>query len=143
MTTTNITAQDLESQGWRRREPAGFAGLVGPLWTRQGESGWCCGILAGTEHLNPAGVVHGGLLMSLLDHALSTIAWTAAERRVCVTVQMDTQFLSSARAGRFLLAQGRVARATSSLVFMNGRITVDDRDVCTGSSILKILQASP
>jgi uncharacterized protein (TIGR00369 family) len=139
MTTTNLTAQDLESQGWRRRELPGFAGLVGPLWTRQDESGWSYGILAGPEHLNPAGLVHGGLIMSLLDHALSTIAWAATDRRVCVTVQMDTQFLAGARAGQFLLAQGRVTRATSSLVFMNGRITVDDKDICAGSSILKIL----
>ena len=56
------------------------------------------------QHLNPAARVHGGALMTLLDHAISSTAWEACDRQPCVTVQMDTQFLGAVEAGQF--AQG-------------------------------------
>jgi uncharacterized protein (TIGR00369 family) len=100
-------------------------------------------VLAGPEHLNPAGLVHGGLLMSLMDHALSAIAWEAVGRRACVTVQMDTQFLRGARAGDFLLARGHVTRATSRLVFMSGTASVGDQQILAASALLKVLEGAP
>lgn len=137
---TTTTSESLQQQGWRPRTLPGFAGQVGPLWTRKEASGWAYGILAAPEHLNPAGLVHGGLLMTLLDHALSAIAWEAIGRRTCVTVQMDTQFVSSAGNGQFLEARGRVVRATSSLVFMQGQISVGAAEIIQGSALLKVLE---
>lgn len=129
----------LSAAGWRERTLPGFAGLVGPLWTRKEESGWAYGLLPTEAHLNPAGLVHGGLLTTLIDHALSAIAWEASERRACVTVQLDTQFLAAAREGQFLEARGRVVRATGSLVFMQGQVAVDGVEIVTASSLLKVL----
>ncbi|MGJ7505912.1 PaaI family thioesterase [Variovorax sp. GT1P44] len=142
-TTITHTSDSLQAQGWRPRSLPGFVGLVGPLWTQQLASGWAYGVLAGPEHLNPAGVVHGGLLMSLMDHTLGAIAWEAIGRRACVTVQMDTQFLSGAREGQFLIAQGRVTRTTSSLVFMNGMVSVEDKQILAASALFKVLERSP
>lgn len=143
MKTIAPTPETLQAQGWRPRVLPGFVGLVGPLWTRQEEPDWAYGVLAGPEHLNPAGLVHGGLLMSLMDHALSAIAWEAVGRRACVTVQMDTQFLSGARESQFLTARGRVTRATSSLVFMNGTVCVEDKEILAASALLKVLERAP
>jgi len=143
VTNTTTTPDGLQAQGWRPRSLPGFAGLVGPLWTRKEESAWAYGVLAGPEHLNPAGLVHGGLLMSLMDHALSAIAWEAVGRRACVTVQMDTQFLRGARAGDFLLARGHVTRATSRLVFMSGTASVGDQQILAASALLKVLEGAP
>ncbi|MEF7617441.1 PaaI family thioesterase [Aquincola sp. MAHUQ-54] len=133
------TAETLAAAGWRQRQLPGFIGLVGPLWTRKEEAVWAYGLLAAVAHLNPAGVVHGGLLTSLMDHALSAIAWEAVGRRACLTVQLDTHFIASAREGQFLEARGRVVRATSSLVFMQGQVSVAGADVVTASAILKVV----
>lgn len=132
-------ADTLAAAGWRPRTLAGFAGLVGPLWTRQEDAGWAYGLLAGAQHTNPAGVVHGGLLTTLIDHALSAIAWEAMSRRACVTVQLDAQFLSGVRPGQFIEARGRVVRAASSLVFMQGALVVEGAEVLTASAVLKVL----
>lgn len=132
----------LADAGWRRRALPGFAGLVGPLWTRKEEASWAYGILATSEHLNPAGLVHGGLLTTLVDHALSAIAWQAMERNACVTVQLDTQFLSAARAGQFLEARGRIVRATSTLVFMQGQVSADGVELVNATAILKVMAAA-
>lgn len=131
--------QALRDKGWKQRALPGFAGLVGPLWTRKEETAWAYGLIATTDHLNPAGLVHGGVLTTLIDHALSAIAWESIGRRACVTVQLDTQFLLAAHEGAFLEARGRVARATSSLVFMQGQVTVDGAEVVAASAVLKVI----
>ena len=142
--TTITTAQTLVAGGWKRRTLPGFAGLVGPLWTRREPSSTYAslvfGLLAGAEHLNPAQRVHGGLLATLSDHALSAIAWEASGRRPCVTVQLDTRYVAAACSGEFLECRGRVVRATGSLVFVDGQVTVDDRIVVTASALLKVLE---
>ncbi|MEN5159040.1 PaaI family thioesterase [Achromobacter spanius] len=139
------TQSDVElpvPQGWRKRGLAGFAGLIGPLWVRKEDEGWAYGLLATADHLNPAGVVHGGLLTALLDHGISAIAWEALGRRACVTVQLDTHFLAAAREGQFLEVRGRVARATSSLVFMQGELSTDGQVVATAVAVLKQVGAA-
>ncbi|QVQ26101.1 PaaI family thioesterase [Achromobacter deleyi] len=133
------TIESPDANGWRQKSLPGFAGLIGPLWVRKEADGWAYGLLATSDHLNPAGVVHGGLLTALLDHALSAIAWEALARRACVTVQLDTHFLAAARAGQFLEVRGRVVRATSSLVFMQGELSVAGSAVATGAAVLKVL----
>lgn len=132
-------ATKLQALGWKQRELPGFAGRFGPLWTLKEDHGWAYGVLAQQEHLNPAGAVHGGALMSLLDHALSAIAWQLLDRRPCVTVQFDTQFLRAAAAGDFLIARGQLTHATGSLAFMRGSVSADDQVVLSGSAVIKVL----
>lgn len=136
------TIESLGAQGWRQKSLPGFAGLIGPLWARKEADGWAYGLLARDDHLNPAGVVHGGLLTALLDHGLSAIAWEALARRACVTVQLDTHFLAAARKGQFLEVRGRVLRATSSLVFVQGELSVAGSVVATGAAVLKVLEST-
>lgn len=131
--------ETLVAEGWRERTLPGFVGLIGPLWTRREDAGWAYGLLTTEAHLNPAGVVHGGLSTSLIDHALSALAWEAVGRQPCVTVQLDTHFLAAVQAGQFIEARGRVVRATSTLVFMQGGISVGGEPVLGASAVMKVL----
>lgn len=132
-------AFDPQLAGWRQRKLHGFADRLGPLWTRKEDEAWAYGILPTQEHLNPAGFVHGGVLCALFDHVVSAVAWEAVQRRACVTVQLNTQFLAAAREGQFLEARGTVARVTSSLVFMEATIVTGATELLRGSSVLKIM----
>ena len=124
--------------GWKERQLAGFFQLVGPLWTRKEGDSWGYAFLAQEKHANPAGMVHGGMLTTLLDHALSALAWEANARKPCVTVALDVHFLQPARPGDFIEARGRILRQTSSLVFLQGGLSVQERDIAAASAILKI-----
>lgn len=124
--------------GWKPRMLDGFVGLVGPLWTRKESDGWAYGFMAEAKHTNPAGIVHGGMLTTLLDRALSAIAWEANGRKPCITVALDVHFLAPVRLGELVAARGRIVRQTSSLVFMQGSLTVEPDEIATGSAILKI-----
>lgn len=134
-----VTESDLLARGWKKRSLSGFIESVGPLWTCREDEGWAYGILAEERHLNPARMVHGGLLESLMDHALSSIAWEASGRRACVTLQMDAHFLAPARAGMFIEARGRVLHGTASTLFMQGALTVGGQPMMSAQALMKVL----
>jgi uncharacterized protein (TIGR00369 family) len=99
--------KDPALDGWKPRALSGFVELVGPLWTRKEDEAWSYGLLAEAKHTNAVGIVHGGVLTTLLDHALSAIAWEANERKPCVTVALDVHFLEAVRPGDLIVARGR------------------------------------
>ncbi len=133
--------EHLQAQQWKLRDLGGFIGQAGPLWTRREGESWAYGLLAEDRHLNPAGVVHGGALTTLIDHVLSTVAWEACERTPCVTVQLDTHFLSAVRSGEFVQARGTITARTGGMVFMDGLMQVDNRSVLAARAILKVLRS--
>lgn len=130
---------DPSTSGWKPRTLNGFIGSVGPLWTRKENDSWAYGFVPTSQHVNPGGIVHGGLLMTLIDHALSAIAWEDAGRRPCVTIQIDVRFLTAVRPQTLIEARGRVVRRTAALSFTDGNLTVGAEVVATASAILKIL----
>jgi uncharacterized protein (TIGR00369 family) len=131
---------DPKLNGWKARELPGFFGLVGPLWTKKEGDSWAYGFLAEDRHTNPAGIVHGGMLTTLLDHTLSVIAWEANARRPCITIALDVHFLAAARPGDLVVARGRLVRQTASLAFTHGSLAVRDDEIATASAIMKILR---
>lgn len=143
---TRMTSQDptsqLESHNWSVRALSGFIETAGPLWTRREGDAWAYGILCTARHLNPAGVVHGGALLTLMDHAISAVAWEASERAPCVTVQLDTHFVGAVRDGQFAEARAEVSHRTRSLIFMRGTVTAQGHLVLSSQAVLKVM-ASP
>ena len=132
---------DPRSAGWRERAAGGFIGLTGPLWTRREGDGWGYAFVAEARHTNPAGIVHGGMLMTLVDHAIATVAWDSAGRKPCVTITLDTQFIAAVRPGDFVEARAAVTGRTSSMVFARGVVAVGVATVLTASAVLKVLAA--
>jgi uncharacterized protein (TIGR00369 family) len=61
------------------------------------------------ELCNASGILHGGVLMTLLDSACGAAAWfdeSQGKRRYSVTVSFTTQFLQAARLGETLTVLG-------------------------------------
>ena len=70
MSTPVISEQSLREAGWRERTSQGFSALVGPIWSRREEDAWVLGVLTGDQHANVMGIVHGGLIATLMDQAV-------------------------------------------------------------------------
>ncbi len=134
-----MTRAQLEARHWKERTLAGYIGKAGPLWTCREPTGWAYGFLAAADHLNPAGVVHGGALTTLIDHAISTVAWEACDRAPCITLQLDTHFLSAVREGQFVEARAAISHRSGKLLFMNGTAVVEGRPVLAAQAILRVL----
>lgn len=135
-----MTSFEPSSAGWRQRTLNGLIQTIGPLWTKQDNGEWLYGLLTDDRHTNPAGLIHGGTLTTLLDHAFSAIAWEAAGRLPCVTIQLDSHFIAGVKPGSFVVARSRVTRKSASLVFIQGGLFVEDEEVATGNAILKLIQ---
>lgn len=141
MADTQITVAQLREHGWSERAGHGFSGLVGPLWTRREGDDWAYGLLTGEQHANRAELVHGGLIATLMDQAISAVGWEAVSRQPCVTVQLDTHYLAAARPGEFLEARAKVLKVTAGLVFLSGEIRAGDGMVASGQGVLKRMRA--
>lgn len=138
--THTLTALPMDTP-WKSLELPGFIGQAGPLMTRRDAGEWVYGLQVTASHLNPAGMVHGGALSTLMDHAISTVAWEACGRVPCITLELNTHFLATVRQGQRVEARATVLRRTHSLVFMQGQLTVNGDAVLSAQAIMKV--ASP
>lgn len=128
-----------ESNGWMPRNLPGFIGLVGPLWTRRENDTWAYGLRMEAKHLNPAQRVHGGALMTLMDHAISSVAWESSGRKPCVTIQMDSQFQGAALQGQFVEVRVWVTNQTGSLLFARAEMVAGEQLIMSAQALLKKL----
>ena len=135
------TPFDPAAHGWRQMAPAGaMPASAGLPWTRRDGDGRRYAMLTGPEHANPQGAVHGGMLMTFVDHGLSMLAWEAADRAACSTIQLNGHFLAAVQPGEFLELEGEITRKTRSMVFVRGKLRVGDRDVLAADGIWRILR---
>lgn len=125
--------------GWVERPTKAFGTHVGPFWRPADGDDTLCGFLADERHGNKRGVVHGGMLATAFDVALGNASWEAAGQKPCATVQLNVHFIGAVKLGEFAQMQAEVVRATRSLVFLRGVMTVDGRVVATADGVWKIL----
>jgi uncharacterized protein (TIGR00369 family) len=77
------------------------------------------------ELTNQRGVVHGGVIASLLDSALGAAIISAIRpEEWCGTIQLNVQFLLPGRGAR-LVGQGRMVRRGERVAFAAGEV-IDD-----------------
>jgi uncharacterized protein (TIGR00369 family) len=119
-----VTDAQLEAAGWKVRPLPGFVASLGPLWSRREGSGFAYALRAETRHANALGMIHGGLLSTLVDHAMLVNAWEACARHACVTVSLEVRFVAAAAPGDLLIARGVVEEVGKVLVFASGTVDV-------------------
>src|SRR5204863_314518 len=119
----------------------GFNKYVGPLYRlADGADGSRRYAFAVAEkHMNAAGTLHGGMLMTFADLALGQAVWDATDRVPSVTINMQTQFLKPARVGDMVEVLPELIRKTRSLIFMRGDFKVNGKTIFSASSIWKLL----
>lgn len=99
-----------------------FGRYLGIEFTKM-EGGECEARLAiKSHHKNLGGVVHGGVIASLLDSCMGgAVVSTLDELEWCGTTQLDTKFLRWAD-GPTLVATGRVVKRGRQVAFVEGSL---------------------
>lgn len=73
------------------------------------------------HHTNPHGVMHGGVVTTMMDSALGAalgaLRGEEARRRPHATIEMNASFLGSARPGDRIAVEGRVLRLGRTVAF--------------------------
>ena len=115
-------------------------GEMGIPWAKRIDGLWRYGLPTAEAHANNNGVIHGGVLMAFADHGLSFLAWEAAERAPCTTIQLNTHFLDAVKPGEFIELHGEVTRRTRGLVFVRGSVVAHERNVGAVDGIWRVLR---
>jgi uncharacterized protein (TIGR00369 family) len=116
-----------------------FENRAGPFYWQQQEDGahrFAC--RAEARHCNRHGIVHGGLMMTMIDLAMVVAGKQSWEEQL-VTVSLNSEFIAAGREGEVIEAAGELVRRTRSLAFVRGRVFVGDRTLLTASAVLKPL----
>ncbi|HJW40497.1 MAG TPA: PaaI family thioesterase [Rhizomicrobium sp.] len=117
----------------------GFNLHAGPVWrlAADGELRRFALVIA-DKHMNGSGAVHGGLLMTFADVAMSQTSRAVSGAETCSTVSMTCDFVGPAKLGEILEARVRVTRQTRTMVFLSADIVTGDRPVAVATGLWKI-----
>ncbi|MCI4645986.1 MAG: PaaI family thioesterase [Hyphomonadaceae bacterium] len=138
---TQVRVEGGEFAGWSYWEDEPYeAETVGPFFFRlEGETP-VAAFRAERRHMNGAGVVHGGCLLSFADFSLFAIANHAMDGGYGLTVALTSEFLSGPKEGALVEARGEVLRAGGSLIFVRGIVTGDGVPCLNFSGTIKRLR---
>lgn len=131
---------DPARHGWMPVENVdGFFTTVGILWEQPVAAGRRFALLAGPQHCNRNGMVHGGLLTTLADQSMGITSWEANGGRRQATVQLNVHFMHGVSIGDFVVAECRVVRATRTLLFVSADFRVGAVPVVAAQGVWKLL----
>ena len=94
------------------------------------------------NHLNSAGITHGGFIAAFVDAGAGTAGHRSASGSPCVTVSLELKFISAVKLGQELVGKTKIQKKTKSMVFLTCELTVEKKIVATASGVWKILKLS-
>ena len=91
------------------------------------------------NHLNAAGITHGGYLSALIDAGAGTAAHRSAENSPCVTISLDLKFMGASKIGDEIIGNVKILKKTKTLVFLFCELKCSEKIITSASGIWKIL----
>ena len=91
------------------------------------------------NHLNAAGITHGGFICSLIDAGSGTAAYRVAGNVPCVTISLDLKFIAPTKVGQEIIGFTKIQKKTKSMVFLVCNLECDNKIIASASGVWKIL----
>jgi len=95
------------------------------------------------NHLNAAGITHGGYLSALIDAGAGTAAHRSAGNSPCVTISLDLKFIGASKVGDEVIGKVKILKKTKTLVFLFCELKCENKIITSASGIWKILKIKP
>ena len=95
------------------------------------------------NHLNTAGITHGGFIAAFVDAGAGTAAHRVADQNPCVTISLELKFISPIKLGQELVGKTKIQKKTKSMIFLTCELTTTNKTVATASGVWKILKKLP
>ena len=95
------------------------------------------------NHLNAAGITHGGYLSALIDAGAGTAAHRAADNAPCVTISLDIKFIGASKIGDEIIGYAKILKKTNSLVFLYCELKCNNKIITSASGVWKIIKIKP
>ena len=95
------------------------------------------------NHLNAAGITHGGYLAALIDAGSGTAAHKVAGNAPCVTISLNIKFIGASIVGDEVRGYTKILKKTNTLVFLQSELKCNDKIITFASGVWKILKKKP
>ena len=122
------------------RDETGTQRLIGYVNDVSDPKNARCWLDVDDRHLNRSGVLHGGIVATLLDSVsgvTASLTVDASGRQPFVTLSLTTQFLAPGRTGR-VAATARLTGGGRSTLFIDGRLMhADGTLIATSTGVFK------
>ena len=92
------------------------------------------------NHLNAAGIAHGGFISAVVDAGAGTAAHKVSGNSPCVTISLELKFISMVKLGQELIGTAKIQKKTKSMVFLTCELKASNKIVATASGVWKILK---
>ena len=92
------------------------------------------------NHLNAAGITHGGYLSALVDAGSGTAAHRTSGNSPCVTISLDLKFIGASKVGDEITGYTKILKKTNTLVFLFCELRCKDKIITSASGVWKILK---
>jgi len=123
------------------RFSTGFLDVAGPYYTRKDADHIEVGIRIGEGHINGIDVAHGGVLTTLADVALSYQLFVSEKPHLPIaTINLNTNFLSGAKLGEWIVAHAYIDRKGSRTAYCHGNIVAGERLLMTMTGVFALLR---
>lgn len=133
-----MTAQPSEHYQLYEGDDGGFGAHVGPLYIDERKIlSPRFAFLPKAHHANHAGVVHGGMLMTLSDQILGLTVRANAGTHAVVTVSLTCQFVTAARPENWIEGWAEIVHRAGRLIFIRGALMSGGIPVMTSNGIWK------
>ncbi|HTQ13526.1 MAG TPA: PaaI family thioesterase [Rhizomicrobium sp.] len=117
----------------------GFNKYIGPLWRLPDEGEIRrFAFVAEDKHMNGAGTIHGGMLMSFADTAMSRTTRIATGAGGVSTVALNCDFVAAGKLGEVIEARVRITRQTRTMVFLSAELKAGGRTLLVATGLWKI-----
>ena len=95
------------------------------------------------NHLNAAGITHGGYLSALIDAGAGTAAHRSAGNAPCVTISLELKFIGTSKVGDEIIGNVKILKKTKTLVFLFCELKCEKKIITSASGVWKILKIKP
>ena len=92
------------------------------------------------NHLNAAGITHGGYLSALIDAGAGTAAHRASDNSPCVTISLDLKYISASKIDDEIIGHVKILKKTKTLVFLFCELKCNNKIITSASGVWKILK---
>lgn len=130
--------------GFREMRPfGGFHELVGPLYMTKRDENVVVGLRMEQRHANAVASMHGGMLLTLVDTALTLAAMKAAPKgQYAVTSTLTSDFIAPARLGDWVEAEVEVLRAGRSVIYLQCMVRAEGKLLLRSSASFQVVAPS-
>ncbi len=91
------------------------------------------------NHLNAAGITHGGYISSIIDAGAGTAAHIVANSSPCVTISLDIKFIGATKLGDEIIGFAKILKKTKTIVFLICHLQSKEKMIASASGVWKIL----